>query len=206
MPTFFKELPENKMKRAFYLKLILSILVFLMPLSPSFSTSQYNSYEIPVKPSYEKVSKTKKTKSRKKSRNNYRLPKERIWGIWSLATGGYLIVFAIFSALFFIGFYFYLYLLALLLILLIFGIYLTANGVSVIDRSYIHYSDNPELKAERIRPTILRDFIFAGIMTLAILGLILIQFYLSAWLCLIAVLSIITVASLKLSAIKKAKK
>ncbi len=194
------------MKRALYLKLILSLLVLLLPLSHSYSASQHLSCETPVKPLLKKVSKKEKTKLQKKPRNNYSLPKDRVWGIWSLATGGYLIVFALFSALFFIGFYYYLYLLAILLVLLVFGIYLSANGVSIIDRSYIHYSDHPDLKAERIRPSIIRDFVFAGLLALAILGFILMQFYLSAWLCLIAVLAMITVATMKMSTIKSDKK
>jgi hypothetical protein len=62
------------------------------------------------------------------------------------------------------------------------------------------------LKAERIRPSIFRDFVFAGLLALAILGFILMQFYLSAWLCLIAVLAMITVATMKMSTIKSDKK
>jgi hypothetical protein len=194
------------MKKIDYLKLIFYLSIFFMPLNFSLGASQFVVNEIPVEPSLQKVSKAKKTKTAKKPRNNYRQPKDRVWGIWSLATGGYLIVFALFSALFFIGFYYYLYLLAILLVLLIFGIYLSANGVSIIDRSYIHYSDHPDLKAERIRPSIIRDFVFAGLLTLAILGFILMQFYLSAWLCLIAVLAMITVATMKMSTIKSDKK
>jgi hypothetical protein len=36
------------------------------------------------------------------------------------------------------------------------------------------------------------------------LGLITLEFYLSAWLCLIAVLALITLAAMKISALKKA--
>jgi hypothetical protein len=190
------------MKTAQFLNLIFCLIVFVMPFSNSFGASVYSSYEYPLKPLLKKAAKSKKAKASKKPKKNFSLPKERSWGIWSLSTGAYLIVFALFSALFFLGFYYYYYLLALLLVLLTFGIYLTVNGVSIIDRSFIHYSDNPELRAERIRPTIIRDFIFAGLMSLAILGLILIKFYLSAWLCLIAVLAMITVATMKMSAIK----
>jgi hypothetical protein len=60
------------------------------------------------------------------------------------------------------------------------------------------------MMAERLRPSIFRDFFFAGLMALAILGLIILEFYLSAWLCLVAVLAMITIASLKISALKKA--
>lgn len=190
------------MKTAQFLNLIFCLIVFVMPFSNSFGTSLHSSYEYPLKPLPKKAAKSKKAKASIKSKKNFSLPKERSWGIWSLSTGAYLIVFALFSALFFLGFYYYYYLVALLLVLLTFGIYLTVNGVSIIDRSFIHYSDNPELRAERIRPTIIRDFIFAGLMSLAILGLILIKFYLSAWLCLIAVLAMITVATMKMSAIK----
>lgn len=192
------------MKSAYRLRLILCLFYLLMPFG--LSASQTNLFERPVEPTIVKVSESKKTKRTKKPKNNYRLPKDRVWGIWSLATGGYLIVFALFCALFFIGSYYYLYLLAILLVLLVFGIYLTANGVSIIDRSYIHYSDHPDLKAERIRPSIFRDFVFAGLLALAILGFILMQFYLSAWLCLIAVLAMITVATMKMSTIKSDKK
>lgn len=187
------------MRTALRIKLFLCLICFLLPFG--LFASQGSLSTTPIEPAIVKVSSPKKTK-RVKPRENYRLPRERLWGVWSLATGGYLIFFAIFSALFFIGFYYYLYLLAILVVLLVFGIYLSINGVSVIDRSYIHYSDHPELKADRVRPTIIRDFIFAGLLSFAILGFVLIQFYLSAWLCLIAVLAMITIAAMKLSALK----
>jgi hypothetical protein len=190
------------MKTAPYLKLIFCLLLFLLPLGTNFAHSYNQVFELPVEPA--KSQQSKKIKHSKKQAKISKIPKERSWGVWTLAIGSYLIVFALFSALFFLGFYFYLYLLALLLLIFIFGVYLTITGVSIIDQTYIHYSDNAEMMAERLRPSIFRDFFFAGLMALAILGLIILEFYLSAWLCLIAVLALITLAAMKISALKKA--
>jgi hypothetical protein len=176
-------------------------MLFLLPLGTNYAHSHNRVSELPVEPA--KIQQSKKVKHSKKQAKNYKIPKERTWGVWTLSTGAYLIVFALFSALFFLGFYFYFYLLALLLLIFIFGVYLTITGVSIIDRTYIHYSDNATLQAERLRPGIFRDFFFAGLMALAILGLIFLEFYLSAWLCLIAVLAMITLAAMKISALKK---
>jgi len=193
------------MKTVLHIRLFLFLLILLLDVNHSLAVSQCSFCKTPVEPTVVKGLTIKKNKQAKKNRKIYKIPSERTWGVWSLSIGAYLVVLAVFSALFFIGFYFYLYLLAILLVIFIFGIYLTVNGVSIIDNSYIHYSDNPELNSARVRPGIVRDFVFAGILLTAILGFILIQFYLSAWLCLIAVVAMITFALLKLASLRKSK-
>ena len=111
----------------------------------------------------------------------------------------------IFSAILFIGITFYWYLFALLLLGAILGVLLVISGVSNIDQSYIIYSDNADLRIERLRPQMWRDFIFAGIFILTIIPLLLLQFYLTASLVLALVLALLILALLKLGEIKRLK-
>jgi hypothetical protein len=176
--------------------------------SPAFEKSVL---EMPVKPAGQELkqqkSKVKKSKIKwnKSNINNPKIPKMRIFGVWALSIGGYSIIFALLTAIFFFGFYFYPYLLIILGVVGIVGIVLVLTGIELIDRSFIHYSDDPALKMERLKPTMSRDFIFAGLLLLCIVGLLFVNFYATALLCTIAFLALLTVALMKLAELKRLK-
>lgn len=188
-------------------------LVFLLLLSFLVTNSNLlkaetlgNFAEFPVKP----LSAKQKTKTKKISKKNTyvksELPSERTWGIWSLGIGGFLIIFSVLSAMFFLGFPFYFYLLAILGVLLAVGVFLSISGVGLIDNSYIHYSDNPDMIWERLKPQIVREFIFSGMLLLIALALMFINYYITAFLCLLALFILITLAFMKLYNFKRVKK
>ena len=176
--------------------------------SPAFEKSVL---EMPVKPGGQELkqqkSKVKKSKIKwnKSNINNPKIPKMRIFGAWALSIGGYSIIFVLLTAIFFFGIYYYNYLLIILGIVGLVGILLVLTGIELIDRSFIHYSDDPALKRERLRPTMIRDFIFAGLLLLCIVCLIIVNFYATASLCTIAFLALLTVALMKLAELKHLK-
>jgi hypothetical protein len=148
--------------------------------------------ELPVEPK-------KKKQGRKRlwgTEKQKELPKTRKWGVFSAVLGGYLIIFSITAVLFLIGFNWYI--VVLLGLLLIPGLMLMIMGIKWIDQSYFHYSENPALLKERLRPLIWRDFIFAFILALIMVPMIIIEFYATASLILLALLALLMMAFLKL--------
>ena len=181
----------------------------IQPVKPITSIDQiaaseaYDEAIISVVP--KKPRSTHKKRRKKQRKHRQAEPTQRLWGVWSLILGGYCLIFFIFSAIRFIGITFYWYLFALLLLGAILGVLLVISGVSNIDQSYIIYSDNADLRIERLRPQMWRDFIFAGIFILTIIPLLLLQFYLTASLVLALVLALLILALLKLGEIKRLK-
>jgi hypothetical protein len=176
--------------------------------SPAFEKSVL---EMPVKPGGQELkqqkSKVKKSKIKwnKSNINNPKIPKMRLFGAWALSIGGYSIIFAIMNMLFFVGIYFFPYLLIILAVVALVGLFLVLNGVNLIDKSFIHYADDPLLKSEKIRPLMIRDFIFSGLLSACIVGLLFINFYITAILCGIALFALLTSAFLKQAELKRLK-
>lgn len=156
---------------------------------------------LPVKPAVNKKKAKKGLKKSPPKKGNT----QRLWGFWALSLGGYCIVFALLMGIFSFGSLYFGYMLILLALAAIVGLFLVLTGVWNIDQSFMHYSDNAALRIERLRPAMLREFIFAGLLFLLSIGFLLLSFYVTAALSLFAFAALLTTALLKYEEIKRLK-
>ena len=71
------------------------------------------------------------------------------------------------------------------------------TGIWNIDHSYINYADHKEIKAARLKKLMIQEFIFSAILFLISTGLLIVNYYFTLVLCLIAAITLLTTALLK---------
>jgi Flp pilus assembly protein TadB len=196
-----------KIALSYKLKILLLFLFFFNGATLSAHLSIPASHEIraeialPIKPAVNKKKAKKVFKKNPPKKGNT----QRIWGFWALSLGGYCLVFAFLMGIFFFGAPYFGYVLILLALAGIVGLFLVLTGVWNIDQSFTHYSNNTALRIERLRPIMLREFVFAGLLLLISIGFLFLSFYATMAFSLFAFAALLTTTLLKYEEIKRLK-
>lgn len=138
-----------------------------------------------------------------KSKKRYHKNSRRNWGVISVIIGSYTFGISLLSILIFWGAPYFGYLLLMFIFALLIGLFLIITGIWNIDRSYINYADHQELKAERLKKLMKQELIFSAILFLISTGLLIVNYFFTLVLCLIAAVTLLTTALLKRGQIKR---
>ena len=132
-----------------------------------------------------------------KSSKRYQKNSRRNWGVLSVIIGSYTFGISLLSILIFLGAPYFGYLLLMFIFALLIGLFLMITGIWNIDHSYINYADHKEIKAARLKKLMIQEFIFSAILFLISTGLLIVNYYFTLVLCLIAAITLLTTALLK---------